>query len=76
MTRTTCRDAALILAFKGAADPAAVERCAQHLASCPKCVAFERQLAFIDEAVRCSCLAFDEELQADFESRIVRRMCS
>ena len=76
VTRTTCRDVAMVLASEGAADPAAAERCAQHLASCQKCVTFERQLAFIDEAVRCSCLGFEQELPEDFEARLVRRLCS
>ena len=76
MTRSTCREVAVALAFDDVSEEPTADMCDRHLASCPKCIAFKRQLAFIDEAVRSSCLDFSREPPDDFEARLIRRLCS
>jgi len=76
VTRVTCRDVAMAIALQAPADRAELELHARHLASCSKCTVFQRQLAFIAEAARHSCAAFDQEPSQDFETRILRRLCS
>jgi len=66
----------MAIALGGASDHRRPAEHAQHLASCPKCVAFDRQLSFITEAARCACAAFAAEPAPDFESRILRRLYS
>jgi hypothetical protein len=66
----------MAIALQDPSDRASVEQHAQHLASCSKCTAFERQLAFIAKAARYSCAAFDQEPSQDFETRILRRLCA
>ena len=74
MTKTTCRDVARVLAEAGTPGMGHADPVAQHLSQCPKCVAFERQLMVLDEAVRHACQTFEEELPSDFETRLVQRL--
>jgi NAD-dependent SIR2 family protein deacetylase len=72
---TTCRDVAIVLGLEeGPAHRAA--HIVRHLSACPKCVAFERQLAMVDEAVKTACACYGEELPSNFEERLTQRLCS
>jgi hypothetical protein len=66
----------MAIALHDPADRAQIELHSQHLASCSKCTVFKHQLAFIAEAARQSSAAFDQEPSQDFETRILRRLCS
>jgi hypothetical protein len=74
MTKTTCRDVAGVLAEAGTPGTAHARPVAQHLSQCPKCVAFERQLLVLDEAVRQACQTFEAEPSPDFETRLLQRL--
>ena len=47
-----------------------------HLAICPDCRAFRRQVRAIGAAARDAAMRFDAELPADFSTRIVRDLVS
>jgi hypothetical protein len=71
VTRLTCRDAARALALEAAA----AEDVTRHLAGCPPCAAFEQQLQLVAAAVRAACQQYEAELPAEFEARLLRRLC-
>ena len=72
----TCRDVALALAEASRPGLGYAADVSQHLSGCPKCVAFERQLLVLGDAIAQACREFEEELPADFEARLVQRLCS
>jgi hypothetical protein len=72
----TCRDVALVLAQTSTPALSYPADVAQHLSRCPKCVTFERQLLVLGDAIAQVCREFEEELPADFEARLVQRLCS
>ena len=47
-----------------------------HLAMCRHCRAFRRQMALIGRATRLVAAAFERELSASFEGRILRHLGS
>jgi hypothetical protein len=58
-----------------ALDAPADEVLSRHLAGCSPCAAFEQQLAIVAAAVRAACQQYEAEPPADFEARLLRRLC-
>lgn len=70
-----CREASTIIATSET--PREVTRrlaVRLHLAVCPECRAFRRQILAIADLARQYCGAFDAEVPPDFEANLVHRL--
>ena len=72
----TCHEVSTLVS-KGSLEDAPFRRklgVRMHLAMCRHCRAFRRQIETIARAARAAGLAFESEVQRDFESRLVERL--
>ncbi len=78
MSRRSCREIARAMAMGEpiSSSLALSDEVATHLSGCPPCAAFELQLALVTEVVRQASLAYEAEVPADFEVRLLQRLCS